>query len=103
MAMIKLAKHLPKRCTNEKRKVTRQRSYNTTQTMKLSRMATRRQDELNNRMNGYTGKEFDDALRRHFGADYRTYKRRYQNAEFTCDVQRTGPSTIMITMLYWSE
>lgn len=103
MATTKLAKHLPKRCTNEKRKATRVRSYNTHQIVKLSRMATRRQDELTNRMNGYTGKEFDDAFRRHFGADYRTYKRGYQNMEFTCDVQRTGPSTIMITMVYWSE
>lgn len=91
MATTKLAKHLPKRCTNEKRRLTRQRSYNGTQTMKLSRMADRRQDEMTNRQRGFTGKVLDDAFRKAFGnGAYRTHKRAWQQGRLTVQTMLTG-------------
>lgn len=81
MATTKLAKHLPKRCTNEKRKASRQASYNRSIQKKSAAIILQDQQETENKLRGFTGKMLDDAFRKAFRADYRTYKRAWQNGD----------------------
>lgn len=72
--MAKLSKKLPSRVTNEKAKAKRQRSYSKRQAIKLINIAENDGQRIHNVSRGYTGKQFDNAIRRYskmHGYDYR--------------------------------